>query len=106
MLPETLTNDAQAAFAIGEWEDAVPGLIAGGQAAREKGNQILVSQSLAYRAIIATGTGDHQAAGGLAAGSLAPSSQRRSRSAAPECGFASNSARSAASIGPPCTSSV
>src|SRR6516165_201453 len=66
--PETLTNDAQAAFAIGEWEDAVPGLIAGGQAAQEKGNQILVAQSLAYRAIIATATGDHRAASELAAG--------------------------------------
>jgi DNA-binding CsgD family transcriptional regulator len=67
-LSETLTNDAQAAFALGEWEDAVPGLIAGGQAAQEKGNQILVAQSLAYRAIIATATGDHRAAGELAAG--------------------------------------
>jgi DNA-binding CsgD family transcriptional regulator/tetratricopeptide (TPR) repeat protein len=67
-LSETLTNDAQAAFALGEWEDAVPGLIAGGQAAQEKGNQILVAQSLAYRAIIATATGDHRAASELAAG--------------------------------------
>src|SRR5499427_6971840 len=68
LLPETLTNDAQAAFVIGEWEDAVPGLIAGGQAAQEKGNQILVAQSLAYRVIIATATGDHRAASELAAG--------------------------------------
>jgi DNA-binding CsgD family transcriptional regulator/tetratricopeptide (TPR) repeat protein len=67
-LSETLTNDAQAAFAIGEWEDAIPGLIAGGQAAQEKGNQILVEQSLAYRTIIATAQGDHRAAGELAAG--------------------------------------
>jgi DNA-binding CsgD family transcriptional regulator len=67
-LSETLTNDAQAAFAIGEWEDAIPGLIAGGQAAQEKGNQILVAQSLAYRTIIATATGDYRAAGELAAG--------------------------------------
>jgi DNA-binding CsgD family transcriptional regulator len=66
-LSETLTNDAQAAFATGEWEDAVPGLIAGGQAAQEKGNQLLVAQSLAYRAIIATATGDHRSAGELAA---------------------------------------
>jgi DNA-binding CsgD family transcriptional regulator len=68
LLSETLTNDAQAAFAVGEWEDAVPGLIAGGQAAQEKGNQILVAQSLAYRAIIATAQGDHRAANELAAG--------------------------------------
>jgi DNA-binding CsgD family transcriptional regulator len=67
-LSETLTNDAQAAFVIGEWEDAIPGLIAGGQAAQEKGNQILVAQSLAYRTIIATAQGDHRAAGELAAG--------------------------------------
>src|SRR5215470_15064879 len=66
-LSETLMADAQASYAIGEWADAVPGLIAGGQAAQEKGNQILVSQSLAYRAIIATATGDHRAAGELAA---------------------------------------
>jgi hypothetical protein len=46
-LSETLMADAQASFAVGEWEDAVPGLIAGGEAAREKGNQLLVSQSLA-----------------------------------------------------------
>jgi DNA-binding CsgD family transcriptional regulator len=67
-LSETLMADAQAAFVIGEWADAVPGLIAGGQAAQEKGNQILVAQSLAYRAIIATATGDHRAARELAAG--------------------------------------
>jgi DNA-binding CsgD family transcriptional regulator/tetratricopeptide (TPR) repeat protein len=66
-LSETLMADAQASFVIGEWEDAVPGLIAGDQAAREKGNLLLVSQSLAYRAIIATGRGDHRAASELAA---------------------------------------
>jgi DNA-binding CsgD family transcriptional regulator len=66
-LSETLMADAQASFAIGEWADAVPGLIAGEQAAREKDNQLLVSQSLAYRTVIATATGDHRAAGELAA---------------------------------------
>jgi DNA-binding CsgD family transcriptional regulator len=66
-LSETLMADAQASFALGEWEDAVPGLMAGGQAAQEKGNQLLVSQSLAYRAIIATAAGDYRAAGKLAA---------------------------------------
>jgi len=70
-LSETLMADAQASFAIGEWDDAVPGLIAGGQAAQEKGNPLLVSQSLAYRAIIATATGDHQAASELTAGTAA-----------------------------------
>jgi hypothetical protein len=67
-LSETLMADAQALFVIGEREDAVPGLIAGGEAAQEKDNQLLVSQSLAYRAIIATATGDHRTAGELAAG--------------------------------------
>jgi DNA-binding CsgD family transcriptional regulator len=66
-LSETLMADAQASFVIGEWEDAVPALIAGGQAAQEKGNLLLVSQSLAYRAIVATATGDHRAASELAA---------------------------------------
>jgi DNA-binding CsgD family transcriptional regulator len=66
-LSDTLMADAQALFVIGQWEDALPGLIAGGQAAQQKGHQMLVSQSLAYRAIIGTGTGDHQAAGELAA---------------------------------------
>ena len=60
--------DAQASFAIGEWDDAVPGLIAGGQAAQEKDNPLLVSQSLAHRAIIATATGDHRAANELPVG--------------------------------------
>ena len=67
-LSDTLMADAQTSFAIGEWDDAVPGLIAGGQAAQEKGNQLLVSQSLAYRTIIATATGDHRAARELADG--------------------------------------
>jgi len=67
-LPETLMADAQASFVLGEWQDAVPGLIAGGQAAQEKDNQLLVAQSLAYRAIIATAMGDHRAASELAAG--------------------------------------
>jgi DNA-binding CsgD family transcriptional regulator len=67
-LSETLMADAQASFAIGDWDDAVPGLIAGGQAAQEKGNPLLVTQSLAYRAIIATATGDNPAARELTAG--------------------------------------
>ena len=33
-LSEALMADAQGSFAIGEWADAVPGLIAGGQAAQ------------------------------------------------------------------------
>ncbi len=67
-LSDTLMADAQASFVIGEWADAVPALVAGGQAAREKDNQLLVSQSLAYRTIIATAVGDHRAASDLAAG--------------------------------------
>ena len=67
-LSDTLMADAQALFAIGEWEDAVPSLIASGQAAKEKNHPLLVSQSLAYRAIIATAVGDHRTAGELMAG--------------------------------------
>jgi DNA-binding CsgD family transcriptional regulator/tetratricopeptide (TPR) repeat protein len=67
LFSETLMADSQALFVTGEWDDAGPGLVAGGQAAQEKGNLMLVSQSLAYRAIIATGTGDLQAASDLAA---------------------------------------
>ena len=67
-LSDALMADAQASFVLGEWEDAVPGLIAGGQAAQEKDNQLLVSQSLAYRTIIATGRGDLGEANDLAAG--------------------------------------
>jgi DNA-binding CsgD family transcriptional regulator len=67
-LSDTLVADAQAAFAIGEWDDAVPGLIASGQAALEKNHTLLLSQSLAHRAIIATAVGDHRAATELLAG--------------------------------------
>jgi DNA-binding CsgD family transcriptional regulator len=66
-LSETLMADAQASFVIGDWADAVPGLAAGGQAAHEKGNPLLVNQSLAYRTIIATAVGDHLAAKEFAA---------------------------------------
>jgi DNA-binding CsgD family transcriptional regulator len=67
-LSDTLMADAQACFAIGEWDDAVPALIAGGEAAQEKDHPLLLSQSLGYRTIIATARGDHRAARELAAG--------------------------------------
>ena len=67
-LSDTLVADGQAAFAIGEWDDAVPGLIAAGQAALEKDHPLLLSQALAYRAIIATAVGDHRAARELLVG--------------------------------------
>jgi len=70
-LSETLMADAQASFVIGDWADAVLGLVAGGQAAQEKGNPLLVNQSLAYRTIIATAVGDLLAAKELAS-PLAP----------------------------------
>jgi len=66
-LSEALMADAQASFVLGEWEDAVPALIAGGDAAQEKDRQLLVAQSLAYRTIVATGRGDLGAATDLAA---------------------------------------
>ncbi len=67
-LSDTLVADAQACFAIGDWDDAVPGLIASGEAAKEKDHPLLLSQSLAYRAVIATAKGDHRNAHELLAG--------------------------------------
>jgi len=64
-LSDTLMADAQVSFALGEWDDAAPRLVAGGQAAEDKDHQLLVSQSMAYRAIIATARGDHRAAAEL-----------------------------------------
>jgi DNA-binding CsgD family transcriptional regulator len=61
-LSDTLMADAQVSFVIGEWDDAVPRLIASGQAAEEKDHALLASQSLAFRAIIATATGELPAA--------------------------------------------
>ena len=57
-LSATLMADAQASYALGDWDDAVPGLMAGGQAARDKANPLLEWQSLAYRTVIATGRGE------------------------------------------------
>lgn len=65
-LSDTLMADAQACFAIGEWEDAVPRLVAAGQAAQEKNHPLLLSQSIALRTVIATGTGDLRGAAELA----------------------------------------
>lgn len=66
-LSDTLVADAQAMLAIGEWEDAVPALIASGEAAVEKDHPLLLSQSVAHRAIIATASGEHRAARDLVA---------------------------------------
>jgi DNA-binding CsgD family transcriptional regulator/tetratricopeptide (TPR) repeat protein len=81
-LSETLMADAQASYVVGEWDDAVPGLIAGGRAAQEKGNLLLISQSLAYRTIIATAKGDDRTAGELAAAiPLSPEAEQLSYNA-------------------------
>jgi DNA-binding CsgD family transcriptional regulator len=61
-LSDTLMADALVSFVTGEWDDAIPRLIASGQAADEKHHPLLASQSLAYRTIIATATGDLPAA--------------------------------------------
>jgi DNA-binding CsgD family transcriptional regulator len=57
-LSATLMADAQASYALGDWDDAVPGLVAGEQAALERANPLLEWQSLAYRTVIATGMGE------------------------------------------------
>ncbi len=67
-LADTLMADAEACFAVGEWDDAVPRLVAGGEAAREKSHPLLLSQSLAHRTVIATAVGDLETARHLAAG--------------------------------------
>jgi DNA-binding CsgD family transcriptional regulator/tetratricopeptide (TPR) repeat protein len=67
-LSDALMADAQALFVVGEWDDAVPGLIAGGEAAQEMDRPLLVAQSLAYRTVVATGRGDLEAATDLAGG--------------------------------------
>lgn len=66
-LSEALVADGQASFVTGEWEDALPGLIAAEQAAQEKSNPLLVTQSLAYQIIMSTATGDYRVANELAA---------------------------------------
>ncbi len=66
-LADTLMADAEACFALGEWEDAAPRLVAAGEAAREKSHPLLLSQALAHRTVIATATGDLRAAEELAA---------------------------------------
>ena len=50
-LSDTLTADAQAAFAVGEWNDAVPGLIAGGDTSclRERSSRFCAPISGARR---------------------------------------------------------
>jgi DNA-binding CsgD family transcriptional regulator len=67
-LADTLMADAEACFAVGDWDDAVPRLVAAGEAAREKSHPLLQSQSLAHRTVIATATGDLETASVLAAG--------------------------------------
>jgi DNA-binding CsgD family transcriptional regulator len=69
-LAETLLADAEACVAVGDWDDAGPRLLSASEAAREK-NPLLVSQVLAHRIVLATGTGDLETASRLAAG-LAP----------------------------------
>ncbi len=61
-LSDTLMADALVSFALGDWDDAVPRLLAGGEAAEQKDHPLLLSQSRAYRAVIATAVGDHHTA--------------------------------------------
>ncbi len=66
-LSDTLMADAEVSYILGDWDDAVPRLVTAGEAAQEKGNPLLVNQSLAYRAIIATAKGDYATASELTA---------------------------------------
>jgi DNA-binding CsgD family transcriptional regulator len=64
-LSDTLLAGAAAAFATGDWSDAVPGIVAGGQVALEKGDRLLYAHALAYRAVVATAKGDLRGAAEL-----------------------------------------
>ncbi|MBV8950672.1 MAG: hypothetical protein JOZ99_07345 [Actinobacteria bacterium] len=68
LLSDTLLMTAIADFVTGNWSDAMPGLEAGLQTAREQGNHILIAQSHAYLAIMAIAAGDT----GRAAAALDP----------------------------------
>jgi tetratricopeptide (TPR) repeat protein len=62
LLPDTILMSAEARFLAGAWDDAIAELEAGLAMADERGQRILVAQSLAYRAIIAGAKADHAAA--------------------------------------------
>jgi DNA-binding CsgD family transcriptional regulator len=64
---DILMAGAQAAFETAEWDDAAAGFISGAQVSADKGNQFLVTQALAYRAVMAIARGDLRGAGQLAA---------------------------------------
>jgi DNA-binding CsgD family transcriptional regulator len=53
---------AELRFLLGEWDDAVPELEAGLEAAADRGALILLAQSRGYLAIVATARGDRRAA--------------------------------------------
>jgi DNA-binding CsgD family transcriptional regulator len=59
LLPDTILMSAEARFLAGAWDDAVAEIEAGLAMANERGQRILVGQSLAYQAIIAEARGDH-----------------------------------------------
>jgi DNA-binding CsgD family transcriptional regulator len=62
LTPDTLLMSAAMRFQVGDWDDAAPELEAGLHAAREDANQTLVSQALAYQAVMAVARGDdHEA---------------------------------------------
>ena len=62
LLPDTILMSAEARFLAGAWDDALAELEAGLALAHERGQRILIGQSLAYRAIMAEARGDHGAA--------------------------------------------
>jgi DNA-binding CsgD family transcriptional regulator len=62
LLPDTILMSAEARFLAGAWDDAAAEIEAGLAMANERGQRILVGQSLAYQAIIAEARGDHAAA--------------------------------------------
>jgi DNA-binding CsgD family transcriptional regulator len=62
ILPDTRLMSAELRFLVGDWQDAVPELEAGLDAAADHGALILVGQSRGYLAIMAAARGDRPAA--------------------------------------------
>lgn len=62
LLPDTILMSAEAHFLAGAWDDAAAEMEAGLAMAHERGQRILVGQTLAYQAIMAEARGDHGAA--------------------------------------------
>ena len=62
IVPDIQQLTGELHFELGEWDDALAELDAGVAAAVERGNQIVIAQSLGYRALIHAARGDRRGA--------------------------------------------